>query len=326
MNATALSRLSLGRKLKLAQLMVFESVLETGSFIRAANALGLTQPAVTKTISELESVLGGAVFERSNRGVRPTEFGKMIATRVKSLIAEMRYMTDEINAFRTGEAGHVIIGTLIAGSAKLLPRAVVQLRKSVPGVTVTIREGTTTHLFPALATGDIDIVVGRIPREEFDSVNSVPLTHEPLFCERYCAVVGHQSRLASANTLTMGDLTTEDWIFPLLESPAYSVAENLFRSAGVPVPKRHTFSLSILSNIGMLLESDMIALMPRAAARQFVGDGLLRILPLPQEAEFGEVGYSIRTDREPSPSCRNFIASLREVAQDLAEVANNNPI
>jgi DNA-binding transcriptional LysR family regulator len=317
MDTKPISPITLSRKLKFNQLMVFELVLESGSFVRAANAMGLTQPAVTKAIYDLESFFGAPLFERSNRGVTPTDFGMMLGRRVKSLIAETRYMTEEVNAFRTGTAGHLIVGTLISAAAKLLPRAIVRLRQATPGVSVTVREGTPAHLFPALAAGDLDIVVGRLPEKELPLAHAYPLAHEVLFEESFCAVVGRKHRLATMEKLAMTDLTKEEWIFPLPESPSYNAAEKLFLNAGLPLPIHRISSLSILNNIGLLLESDMIALMPLAAALQFVEAGILAMLDLPTTAEFGHVGFSIRADKEVNPACKNFIKCLREVAKGI---------
>lgn len=319
MDSLPLSAITLSRKLKFNQLMIFELVLESGSFVRAANTMGLTQPAITKAIYDLESFFGGPLFERSNRGVTPTEFGIMLGRRVKSLIAETRYMTEEVNAFRTGAAGHVIVGTLISASAKLLPRTIIKLRKATPGVLFTVREGTTAQMFPALATGDLDIVVGRLPEQELPLAHAFPLKHEVLFDESFCAVVGNGHTLIGRKDLNIEELMTEEWIFPLQESPSYNAVEKFFRDAGLGLPPHHVNSLSTLTNIGLLLETEMIALMPRAAALQFVKAGLLNILEMTTTASFGEIGFSIRADKEVNPACKNFIKCLREAARSIFE-------
>lgn len=319
MTELPLSPITLTRKLKFNQLMIFELVLGSGSFVRAANAMGLTQPAVTKAIYDLESFFGARLFERSNRGVTPTEFGVMLGRRVKSLIAETRYMTEEINAYRTGAAGHVIVGTLIAASAKLLPRAIAKLRQLTPGVSVTVKEGTTALLFPALATGDLDIVVGRLPERELPLAHAFPLVHEMLFQESFCTVAGRNHPLANRKNLKFSDLMNEEWIFPLNESYTYNVVEKLFHSAGLRLPSHHVKSLSILTNVGLLLETDVICMMPRAAALQFVEVGLVVILDLPDTANFGEVGFSIRADKDVNPAGKNFIKCLREATAEMFE-------
>lgn len=317
METLLISTITLSRKLKFNQLMIFELVLESGSFVRAANAMGLTQPAITKAIYDLESFFGSPLFDRSNRGVTPTEFGVMLGRRVKSLIAETRYMTEEVNAFRTGAAGHVIVGTLISASAKLLPRTIVKLRNATPGVSITVREGTTAQMFPALATGDLDIVVGRLPEKELPLAHAFPLKHEVLYDEFFCAVVGKGHTLAERKGLNIAELMNEEWIFPLQESPSYNAVENFFRDAGLGLPPHHVYSLSTLTNIGLLLETNMVALMPRAAALQFLKVGLLTILDMDNTASFGQVGFSIRADKDVNPACKNFIKCLREAAKAI---------
>lgn len=315
MSFNPLSNDSLIRRLRLNQLLVFERVLETHSVMRAANEMRLTQPAVTKIIQELEACLKGELFQRSNRGVLPTELGLLLGRRVKSLMAELRYMTDELNEFRLGTSGHVIVGTLISASARLLPRTIAMLKSRAPGVLVTVREGTPTQQFPALATGDLDLVVGRLPERELPIATAFPLKHVPLFEESLCAVVGRGYGPSAESVVHLGELCGFPWILPTPDSPSRLAAEQLFRAAGLALPTDVVESLSLLTNIGLLLETPSIALMPRLAAQQFVDAGLLRILDLPETGRFGTVGYSVRSLKEPSAACRTFVECLQEVAR-----------
>ncbi len=91
---------SVARKLKLYQLVVFDQVLRSGSLVGAAQALNLTQPAVTKIIHELEAFLGAALLVRGNRGVRATELGGVVVRRAHAMLTELRSLTDEVNAYR----------------------------------------------------------------------------------------------------------------------------------------------------------------------------------------------------------------------------------
>jgi DNA-binding transcriptional LysR family regulator len=314
MATSPLSRITLSRKLKLNQLMVFERVLELGSFVRAANEMGLTQPAVSKAIYELECFFDEPLFSRSNRGVVPTDFGTMLGRRAKSLIAELRYMAEEVNTFRTGEVGHVIVGTLISAAAELLPRTITKLKQTTSGILVTVREGTPPHLFPSLATGDLDIVVGRLPEKSFQIYNDFPLKHEVLYKETFCVVVGRAHPMAKRRNLKTADLLLAEWILPLPESPSRYAAERLFHSEGLSLPTHQVESLSLLANLGLLIQTETIAFMPRTVAMQFVKLGLISILDLSTVSDFGEVGFSIRADKESTPSCQKFIRCLREVA------------
>lgn len=299
--------------------MVFARVLESGSFLRAANDLGLTQPAISKAIFDLESFFEEEIFTRSNRGVVPTDFGVMLGRRVQSLIAELRHMTDEVHAYRTGEAGHVIVGTLISASAQLLPRAIGKLQGEASGVLVTIKEGTAPHLFPALATGELDIVVGRLPETDSLLSTSFPISHEVLFEEAFCVVAGNEHPLAGKSGLQLSELTSYPWIFPLAESPARIAAERMFRDAGVPVPVPRVESLSILANIAFLLQSSMLAFMPKAAALHLSKVGSVVILDTPATHNTAKVGFSVRADKDVAPSCKRFIECLRATALEISD-------
>ncbi|KXU83830.1 LysR family transcriptional regulator [Paraburkholderia monticola] len=313
-----LSHVSLSRKLKLQQLILVAKVIDTGSLLRAAKELGMTQPAITKAVQELEAFFSAPLFERTNRGVVPTELGRLLGRRAKSMNTELRYLTDEINALQGGTAGHLIVGTLIVASARLLPMAIRLLKEQAPGMLVTVREAGTAQLFPALATGDLDIVVGRLPERELPLANAFPLQHEVLFQESICVVVGARHALALPKRPRFADLANLPWILPLADSPTRIRAEQLFQDAGLPLPVDRVESLSMLTNLGMLLERACVALMPRAAAQQFVDAGLLAIVPLREAADFGAVGFSTRADRQVSPACERFIACLRESAARIA--------
>jgi DNA-binding transcriptional LysR family regulator len=305
---------ALGHKFKLHQLQIFERVLERGSLSRAANELNLTQPSVTKAIFELEKFVGATLFERSNRGVVPTELAHMLGRRVKTLMAELRYLTDELNAVLSGESGHVIVGTLIAASAKLLPEAISLLMQEHPGILVTITEGPSSHLFPALATGDLDIVVGRLPERDIALGYSFPLTHHTLYEEQLCAVVGAQHPLADAGVLELSTLTDQPWILPSTESPLRAAVEQTFYNSGLSIPARHIESLSLLTNVGILLRTDAIALMPQDAAELFLQQGMLKRLPIHAFGQFGRVGYSVRANRELTAASQHLIEYLHRIA------------
>jgi DNA-binding transcriptional LysR family regulator len=306
---------ALGHKFKLHQLQIFERVLERRSLSRAASELNLTQPSVTKAIYELEKFVGATLFERSNRGVVPTDIAHMLGRRVKTLMAELRYMSDELNAALSGESGHVIVGTLIAGSAKLLPEAISRLMQERPGILVTISEGPSAHLFPALATGDLDIVVGRLPEHDIALGYSFPLTHHALYDEQLYAVVGSHHPLADATRLELAALMDFPWILPSSASPLRTAVEQTFRKTGLGLPPRHLESLSLLTNIGILLRGQAIALMPHDAAEQFLHPGLLKRLPIDTFGQFGQVGYSVRAHRQLTPACQCLIEYLHAIAQ-----------
>jgi DNA-binding transcriptional LysR family regulator len=310
-----LSQIGLSRSLKLSQLLIFDRVMETGSILHAANDMGLSQPAVTKVIQELEQSFQGTLFARSNRGVIPSELGHVLSRRVKSLLAEFRHMTDELDQFRFGAAGHIVIGTLISASAHLLPMAITQLKKRSPNVLITVREGPTAQLFPSLATGELDLVVGRIPEVDSPLSDAFALTHHTLFDDSLVVVVGANHDLARAPIKSLNDLAHAPWILPTRESPVRLSIERMFRGAGLELPTDLVESMSVFTNLGLLLDAPRVAVMPQVAASQFVRWGLLHILDIRETGSFGTIGFSVRSSKTLTPACEAFVECLRDVAK-----------
>lgn len=306
------------RHLKLKPLLIFDRVLQRRSILHAARELHLTQSAVTKAIHELEGDLGVQLFERSNRGVIPTAYGQLLGVRVKSVIAEVRYLADELNSFRSAETGHVVVGTLIAGSAELLPRTIAAVKARSPGVLVTVREGVGDRLYPALATGELDMVVGRLPEHDHPEHHAYDLVHEPLFTDTFALVVRKGHPLSLRPEIQLTDTMEWLWILPVPESSSRPTVDRLFSDAGLPLPANRIESLSLLTNVSMMIHGDACGLIPRGALAPFAVGGLLVELPISGVARFGEVGVSTRRDRPLTPAAEHFVAKLREVAHTIA--------
>lgn len=307
--------LSIARKLRFYQLIVYAQVLESGSILRAAQALNLTQPSVTKVIHELEAYFGAALLVRGNRGVSATPLGERVLQRSKSFIADLRLLTDEVNAYLEGSAGHVIVGTLISASAWLLPRATQLLKAKAPKVLLSLRVGQMDQLFPALADGELDLVVGRVP-DDWNWRNESPLLKvEPLYREALSVVAGaghpmHKKRAKFA------DLHQYPWVLPTQDSFLRRTADALFAEAGLPIPDNVVESLSILTNITLMQDQRTIALMPREAIRNFAEAGLLKEFDLGGLLHFGDIGCFYSATREPTPATLMLRECLRTASRE----------
>ncbi|WP_337264108.1 MULTISPECIES: LysR substrate-binding domain-containing protein [unclassified Serratia (in: enterobacteria)] len=303
-------------RLKLRPLLIFDRVLRNQSIARAARELNLTQPAVTKAIRELEQQLDTVLFDRNNRGVTPTDCGVLLGERVKSVIAELRYLTDELNTFKGGVVGHVVVGTQISASARLLPRAILLLKARAPKILVTVREGPQDYLFPALASGELDVVVGRLPEPDAPLIARMALSHRALYRNSLCVVAGGHHPLLNQSDLNLHHLAEWPWILPPLDSPARRVADHFFKESGLPAPENIVESLSLLTNVNLLVDSSFLGLMPTAAARRFIAAGLLSQLPLGDVGPPTEVGFSIRQDKPLTPASRQLIECLKLAVQE----------
>jgi len=314
------SRSSLARRLRLQQLVIFEKVLEAGSILAASRELAMTQPAVSKSIHDIERQLGESLFVRGKQGVVPTAFGQAFEHHAKAMLAELRYLAEALNAAHSGATGHVVVGTLITASASLLPQAITRLRTSAPDVVVTVRVGANSMLFPALARGEVDVVVGYLPDAagaELDQAGRARLAHVRLYDEALCVAVGPQHPLARRRRVAAEALRSCDWIIPTPDSVAYPQVRAFFAQQGLALPHAPVESISILTNLELLRSSEMVALMPQSAATRFAAAGLLSILPLAGLSPFSAVGYTLRADRQPTSATARFVTALEEAGRSL---------
>ncbi|WP_440996431.1 LysR family transcriptional regulator [Arhodomonas sp. SL1] len=296
----------LRRHLKLRQLVILDAVLEERSLLKAAETLKLTQPAVTKAVKAMEEVLSVPLLERTPRGVRPTAYGEAVRTRIKAILNEVRHLGDDLTALSSASGGHVMAGTMISAAAWLLPQAIVMLKRRSPGIIVTVQEGINEELFPRLAAGELDIVVGRIPYEVHPGIR-----HEPLYEEQLAAVGRPGHPAAGRGSVEIEDLDRFPWIIPTSHGPVRLAIERMFRRAGRPLPANRIHSLSILTNIQVMQSTDTVCLLPLAVAEQYVSQDLLTILPLTIPEHLGPVGLSIATSRPPTPATTAFLQAFR---------------
>ena len=298
-------------RLKLRQLRLLIAIADEGTVLRGSQALNIAQPAATKSIKELEDALGLRLFERSSRGVVPTEFGEIMIKHARLILTQLRHASEELQSLEEGLSGRVYVGTLLAAAPTLLPRALAILRQRRPGVVVTVTEGTIDRLMPSLRTGDIDVVLGRLP----DYREREGLDQEVLYHDSVSLVVRKDHPLVEQAELTLADLAGLNWIMPPPETSLRRRLDFAFRREGLEPPVDVIESVSILTNNALLAASDMIAAMPRQVAKANEG---LAILPVAIEASGSRIGATTRANVPLSAAAQYFMSVVREVAAEIS--------
>jgi DNA-binding transcriptional LysR family regulator len=301
-------------RIKLRQLRLLIAVAEQGNILAAARQMGLTQPAVTKSLKDLEQDLGLELFKRSNRGAQPTIYGETLLRHARLVLAQLGYAGEELAELQSGSGGRVRVGTLLAASAYLLPAAIERLRISRPKVQVAIVQGTNDQLAAPLEDGELDFVVGRLP--EFRHRKG--LSQETLTDEAVWLVVrdGHPL-LKSGSNLAFLELLNWDWILPPETTTLRRQIEKSFHDAEVEPPVPAIESVSYLSNRYLLIATDMIGVWPSQAVRDDMANGMLARLPLGLADAVGSVGVTKRREAALTPAAEALIQELRAVAADL---------
>ena len=297
-------------RLKLKQLRLLVAVGKYGNIQYAARELNVSQPSATKMIQELELDFEVQLFERTNRGVVPTAYGEALIRHGKLIFAQISNAAQELDDLNEGSSGRVVIGTLLAASSNLLPRAIEQVLQERPRHAIKVVEGTNEVLTPELRSGEIDIIAGRLSSHRYRD----ELTQEKLFDERILLVVGPEHPLANRNGLNFDDLREFGWILPPVETTLRRQLDQFFMRQDQYHPPFSLESVSYLTNRSLLRARDYIGLMPSHVAAQDVAVGLLAQLDLTLPFGNGPVGVSYRRDGNLSPAGEAMLQAIRKAA------------
>lgn len=293
--------------MNLRQLQTLLVIAECRSISRAAERLHVSQPAVTKSLRELERSLGVSLFERSARGLSATRYGESLIRHAKSVSAELRHAGEELAALRGAATGRISVGTAPIGAAKIVPHAVAAVLHDQPGLVVNVVEGTHATLLPGVTVGELDLFFGPLG----DDGPGEGLVEEVLFYDRLHIVARRDHPLAKRRRLMLADLIDQDWVLPPTTVRPRRQLENAFRRAGLKPPTTGVETASPLILRTLLLESDRISVIAQQALTVEVQLGLIRLLPVDLGATIRPIGIVMRAGASPSPATGMLIDHLK---------------
>ena len=288
------------------------AIAAQGSLLRAAATLGISQPALTRTLRDLEEITGQRLFDRLPRGVRATEAGTLLAAAARRILAELGRLDEELDRLADPGAGTVAIGTLPVAATGVLPGALTRLTDEHPGIRVRLEQGRTEELLPKLAAGEIDLIVGRLYEPAVpDGFPREPLWEEPI---SVLAREGHPIFLLAV--VTPEALRRCELILPTVSQRVGQEIESLLALLDLaPAASLRSSSHGFIRE--MLHATDLIAVMPRLMMAGDLLRGTLRVVPLPVPAPPRPAGLILPRDRAMPPGGLAFIACLRA---HLAEI------
>jgi DNA-binding transcriptional LysR family regulator len=249
----------------LRQLVLFERL---GQIRLVAEKLNLTQPAISKQLSELEAGLNAEVLVRVGNRLFLTPVGEALVKRSKEVFHQLEQARYEVDALTSGVSGKVSLGAVATVMPVLGPEFVSELRKSAPNVGVELFEATSDRLFPLLSSGSLDLVLSR--------TNPVAADAQQMFDSRvvlkdpFVVSCGRQHPLAVRSIVSPQDLEGVPWILPPREAPTYAALQTWMDAAGLAFPPGCVQSIS-LPSVEILLSTDnFLALLPSAIVRNTV--------------------------------------------------------
>lgn len=294
---------------RMRHIRCFLEVAEHGSVTRAAAALNTVQPALSRTLRELEERLGQSLFERTAQGLVLTPAGEAFQRHAASGLSQIERGIKQAGGFATRTV--VNVGMLPNVARTLIPRAVTRFKEFSPGVDVRLQWATSPFLADQLRNGEIDFLVGRLlPIELMTGLN-----FEQLYSESLIFVARKDHVLAGEKNLTLTDINRQMVVVPLpntiirRELDKFTIARGLAEFTN----KVETVAFDFARE--MLFSNDAVACLPIGAIRQELADGSLVDLGIRGEELVGSVGLSFVTGRELSPAASALADILREKAQ-----------
>ncbi|MFD1559441.1 LysR substrate-binding domain-containing protein [Paraburkholderia silviterrae] len=299
------------RRLKLRHLEVFLLLTSYGSLTAAATAMHMTQPAVSHWLKDLEDLVGTQLLVRG-RQMRLTETGEALRRHAERMLGDVRRTNEELEAIRTGKAGQLHVGTVLAAAPVLLPKAIARLQRETTRVTVSVREDTFDQLLEQLEKHELDVIVGRLS----DRTLRLGLPCEILVEDPICVVCGPQHPLVSRPAPSWHDASSFPWIMPAAGTPMRVRLEAAFAEHDLPVPEPAVESVSILANQMLFREGPYLGIVAASVARHFQALGLMAVIALPTIVRGAPVGILWR-QHKPNAVTQRLLAVLREEAKAI---------
>ncbi|GAB4530069.1 MAG: LysR family transcriptional regulator [Roseibium sp.] len=257
----------LRRGLKMSHLRLLAELAGPGCLLtEAARTLGITQPAASRLLSEIERIADAEIYVRAGRGIELTEVGRKLAERCVRVLQEFADAGRDIDQHKAGQTGHVSIGSVTGPAIEYILPALRHIRLSSPEVTISVEVGQSSVLAPMLADGRLDFSLSRIPPEEDPAqFEERPLMREPAVM---IGRIGHPLTRSSA-PLTAEAFLAFDWVLPPAGSPIRTTAEQALRDAGLPLPSRVLTTSSFLFTLATIQQTNAVAPVARSVAASF---------------------------------------------------------
>jgi LysR family transcriptional regulator of gallate degradation len=295
------------------------SIAQHGSFNRAAAARGLSQPALSNSIAQLERKLGVQVLDRSRRGSELNELGKILVRGAEIIDAVLLQTTDEVRLKRLGVEGPLRIGVAPSLTLKFLPEVMALLLKQHSTVAITLIEGLDDRLLPSLQAGELELVLGPVA-----GVFPAPpdIVEDALFDDPFSIGVGPHHSLGNRKSLTLSELRDAPWILPLPGSSYRRHIESLFMTEGVPWPSNcvTTSSLSLVEAV--VAQTDRVTMITELQSTM-QNTWRLRSIPLKGGGK-RTVGIKWRKAGKISALAARFVEIAHEIARANAQRGKRN--
>lgn len=305
----------IGKRLKLHDLHVLLAVVQAGSMARAASRLAVSQPAVSKAVSDMERELGVRLFDRNPQGVEPTRYGRALIKRGTAIFDELKQGVQEIEFLADPTKGELRIGSAEPVAAAIVSVVIEQLSQQYPGIVFHVLPGNTSTLYRDLGERHVELVITRT----FEPIDEEHLNTELLYDDAHVVVAGIKNEWHRRRKVGLADLVDEPWVLHPLDTPHGALVAESFRAAGLAIPTATVFAFSLPLRDTLVGAGRFLTTLPGFLMRSPVKHPWLKALPIELPKTRRPISIVTLKNRSLSPVAELFIARVREVAGQLAQ-------
>ena len=303
--------------MEIRQLERFLAVIENGSLSAAARHLGLTQQALSTSISKLEKEIDLRLFDRAPGGItKPTPYGRALVRHARSQIAAIGRAEQELHAIHDAMGGTITIGIGEAFASEITASAVTRLHSMRPEIRINLIEGYSELLLERLREGEFDFVAGGTggihPPED--------LAHELLYSSNDVVVARSGHPLAGRKNLQLQDLQDYTWLVPYSRTSDLNVIVDTFVAERLDPPKRIIGTDAYMVGTHLMMTNDFLFMTaPGLIGRQFAGStGLLEVLDIDRPTVRRHAHLIYSAERPMSPAAAVLLQEVRDACEELA--------
>lgn len=294
----------IGRRLRLRDLHAFFTVVRHGSMARAAAQLGVSQPAISKVMAELEHALGVRLLDRNRRGVEPTTYGTALLRRGLAAFDELKQGVREIEFLADAAQGEIRIACLDAIAATFLPRLIERFSTQYPRVALHVDTIISAPAgLPGLRERKYDLVFSPLPLPLPEEFRAEDLNIDAVHPDSLIIAAGPHNPWTRRRKIDLAELVDEPWIMQGPETLNYRRLRAAFEARGLALPRSNLVTLSTSLRVHFLANGPYISAIARSLALQHA------LVQLPVDLPKWEFSISLVTlkNRTLTPVVEHFI-------------------
>ena len=305
------------RRIKLHDIRVLMSVVQAGSMSKAAEHLGTAQPALSRSISELEHTLGVRLLDRSPRGVEPTAYGRALIKRGVAVFDELRQGVRDIEFLADPTTGELRVGSTEAVAGAILSPLIERLSRNHRRIAFHVVTGDLGRLLRSLVDRDIEIAISRLHQPITDEQFAV----ETLFYDSYVVVAGRRSPWARRRKIQLSELVNERWSLLPLDTLPGALSAEAFKASGLETPRVTVSTLSLNVHNRLLMSGRFLSVQPSFLSKLPGRHPSVVALPVELPSTRRPVGLVTLKNRTLSPLAQFFLDQVRGVVKPLKGAA-----